>query len=330
MKKLWIASCFALSILLGAGTHYTAAADVPDNTPTETAAVQENGNFLPMPQDSDVACNGAVDETALKSALTEHATYCNAVLKQYESKDPNKAAKEVMGWETYNNPFRNGIIDNEDYDNEAFYKIASIVNPLLSRWIETQAYNSEVALNADDQKIMDLLTKYGMKPYTCEGDPELHVDVAFFRKRVKLDNPAFIGFVNLLNSQPDMLYSDGGCRYSVKEMGNWAVQWEKYLKTVQKNKLFRAEARKHYLDFVEFILFSDLPNTAAFPDYNNYVMENEWMEQLESVAAENQGTETAKLITEFIKKVKANKNKLSPAAKKEISKKMNALFMPKK
>ena len=327
MKKFWLASYLALSMVLGTGTHY-AAAGVSNNTASEATAVQEKDNFLPMPQDSDVACNGAVDEAALKSALTEYVRYCNALLKEYESKDPTKVAKEVMGWETYLNPFRDGVIDDKSYRNEAFFNISGITDPLLARWIETQSYNSKVVLNADDQKIMDLLIKYGMKPVIIEGDPYLVVDVAFFRKRIKLDDPAFTEFVNVLNSQPDILYSDGGCRYSVKEMGTWAVQWEKYLKTFQNNELFFTEGRKRYLEFADFILFSDLPMTPAFEGGVLGIMESYWMEELESVAAENQGTETAKLITEYVKKVKANRNKYSAATQKEFSKKMNALFLP--
>ena len=324
MKKLWLASCFALSMFLGLGTNYAAATSVPKNVAADP---------LPIPQDSDVACNGAVDEAALKDALTEYAAYCNAALMKYENKDPTEMAKEVISWDTWNNPFSNYYTEEANeasYRNEAFFKIARIVEDLVDRWRKTQYKNSEVVLNADDQKIINLLAKYGIKPVIIEGIADLEIDVAFFRKRVMINYPAFTGFVIVLNSQPEILYSEDSCRYSVKEMGTWAVQWEQYLKRHQKDKFFCTEGRKHYLEFVDFILFSELRYTPAFPDYNNYAMESEWMEQLESVAAENPGTETAKLISEFLKKVKANKNKLSPAAKKEISQKMNALFLPKK
>ena len=89
------------------------------------------------------------------------------------------------------------------------------------------------------------------------------------------------------------------------------------------------KGNERYLEFATYILFSDLPNTPAFPEYNQGKMDDAWMQDLERVAAENPGTKTAGLITEFLEKVKANGNKLAPSTQKALSGKLNKLLVPK-
>ena len=76
-------------------------------------------------------------------------------------------------------------------------------------------------------------------------------------------------------------------------MGTWATQWEQYLKTVPADSFYFIEGKKRYLEFATYILFSDLPNTPAFPDYNNGKMENEWLEELERCDIGESGYGTA-------------------------------------
>ena len=186
---------------------------------------------------------------------------------------------------------------------------------------------SHATLSADDQKILDILANYGLIPEIAEGSPFLTADLITLRKRVILDPSvaAYTSYVALLDSQPQILFSDGGCRHSVKKMGTWAVQWEQYLKTVPVDSFYFTEGKKRYLEFATYILFSDLPNTPAFPKYNNGKMEDYWMKELKIVTSENPGTETAALITEFLVKVKAGGNKLAPSAQKALLTKLNAL-----
>lgn len=129
---------------------------------------------------------------------------------------------------------------------------------------------------------------------------------------------AYTAYVALLDSQPSVLFADGGCRHSVKEMGTWAVQWEWYLKTVPVDSVYFREGKKRYRTFLTHILLSDLPNTPAFPSYNKGRMEKEWIAELKLVAPESPGTQTAALITEFLGKIKANGNRLSPAYEKAL------------
>ncbi|MGE9984965.1 hypothetical protein [Desulfovibrio sp. SGI.169] len=279
-------------------------------------ATSEHVHLLPMPQDADLASNGAVDEAKLKAALTKWAQNCNAVLGKYAEMDSAKAAKEVITW-TNDKPFAGSA------------EVEGSVTPLLERWQESQYGGSENKLSADDQKIMNVLAKYGLMPKSIEGYPCLMADLVLLRKKISLDIRAYTDFLLLLDTQPQILFSDGGCRHSVKEMGTWAIEWEKYLKTVANDKFYSSEGKKRYLEFVNYILLSDLPNTPAFPSHNNGKMTEDWMEALQNVAQENQGTATAALITKFIEKVRANGNKLSPAIQKAISENLNKLFVPK-
>ena len=77
-----------------------------------------------------------------------------------------------------------------------------------------------------------------------------------------------------------------------------------------------------YLEFLSHILFSDLPNTPAFPSDNKGRMEKEWVASLKYVASENPGTQTAALITEFLGNIKASDNKLSPSYETTLLRKL--------
>ena len=140
---------------------------------------------------------------------------------------------------------------------------------------------------------------------------------------------AYSDYMSLRDSQPSVLFTDGGCRYPVKEMGTWAVQWERYLNTVPADSVYFKEGKKRYLEFMTHILFSDLPNTPAFPRYNKSRMEKTWMAALQSVALENPGTQTSTLITEFLGKIKANDNRLSAAYGEALWNKMRSPSFPR-
>ena len=57
-------------------------------------------------------------------------------------------------------------------------------------------------------------------------------------------------------------------------------------------------------------------------------MEKVWMAALQSVASENPGTRTAALITEFLGKIKASGNRLSPAYEKALLDRMLSPTFP--
>lgn len=306
----------AADVVQVADLNGTPLKDEADSAATAVTARGVHVELLPTPQTAELSSNGAVDEAALKTALNTWVQNCNAVLGKYKDMDSNRTAKEVITWSDHDTFIRSGID-----------AVENCVSPLLERWMKNRYLKSHATLSADDQKILDILANYGLIPEIAEGSPFLTADLITLRKRVILDPSvaAYTSYVALLDSQPQILFSDGGCRHSVKKMGTWAVQWEQYLKTVPVDSFYFTEGKKRYLEFATYILFSDLPNTPAFPKYNNGKMEDYWMEELKIVTSENPGTETAALITEFLVKVKAGGNKLAPSAKKALLTKLNAL-----
>ena len=57
-------------------------------------------------------------------------------------------------------------------------------------------------------------------------------------------------------------------------------------------------------------------------------MEKEWVAALKYVASENPGTQTAALITEFLEKIKASDNKLSPSYETTLLHKLTSTSFP--
>lgn len=272
------------------------------------------------PQVMDLSCNGAVDEAALKAALDAWIQACNAVLGELEGMEPDEAAMTMLTWAD-EGPFDPASIEDMDKHMEA----------LLDRWMSARYGHPQTPLGSDDQKVLGLLASYCLIPQMAEGTTFFTADVNALRKRISFNPPvaAYSDYMALRDSQPSVLFADGGCRYPVKEMGTWAVQWERYLNTVPADSVYFTEGKKRYLEFMTHILFSDLPNTPAFPRYNKGRMEKTWMAALQSAALENPGTQTAALITEFIGKVKANGNRLSATYEKALWDKMRSPSFPR-
>ena len=289
------------------------------STATAVAAQGVRVERMAAPKATDMACNGAVDEAALKTVQDAWIKACNAVLGRLESMAPDEAARGMLAW-TDEAPFDPASIGDMDKSMEA----------LLDRWMSARYGHPQTPLGADDQKVLALLAAYGLIPQMAEGTTFFTVDVSALRKRVSFAPPvaAYAAYMSLRDSQPSVLFTDGGCRYPVKEMGTWAVQWERYLNTVPADSVYFTEGKKRYLEFMTHILFSDLPNTPAFPRYNKDRMEKTWMMALQSVALENSGTQTAALIMEFLGKIKANDNRLSAAYAEALWNKMRSPSFP--
>ena len=290
------------------------------STATAVAAQGVRVERMVAPQVTAMACNGAVDEAALKTALDAWIEACNVVLGRLESMAPDEAARGMLAW-TDEAPFDPASIGDMDKSMEA----------LLGRWMSARYGHPQTPLGADDQKVLALLAAYGLVPQMAEGITFFAADVSALRKRVSFEPPvaAYSDYMSLRDSQPSVLFTDGGCRYPVKEMGTWAVQWERYLNTVPADSVYFREGKKRYLEFMTHILFSDLPNTPAFPRYNRNRMEKTWMAALQSVALENPGTQTSTLITEFLGKIKANDNRLSAAYGEALWNKMRSPSFPR-
>ena len=177
-------------------------------------------HHLPAPQ---------TDNAALKTALESWVQECNAVLSTYQAMAPDKAAEAIMAWE-----------DESPFPDKSIEAVQNSAEPLLNRWINSLYALPKVPLSADDKKMLGVLADYGLLPQMAEGIPFLTVDMNVLRKRISFEPPmvAYTAFRALLDSQPTVLFADGGCLYSVKEMGTWAVQWEHYLKTVPADSVY--------------------------------------------------------------------------------------------
>ena len=311
---------------------YISAADVVQVADENGTPLQKSGTAaaataqgvrverMVAPQVTDLACNGAVDGAVLKAALEAWVQACNAVLGRLEGMEPDEAATTMLAWAD-EDPFASADVEAMDKHMAA----------LLDRWLSARYGHPQTPLGADDQKVLALLAAYGLIPHMAEGTTFFTADVNVLRKRVSFEPPvaAYSDYMSLRDSQPSVLFTDGGCRYPVKEMGTWAVQWERYLNTVPADSVYFTKGKKRYLEFMTHILFSDLPNTPAFPHYNKGRMEKAWMTALRSVALENSGTQTAALITEFLDKIKVNDNRLSAAYAEALWNKMRSPSFPR-
>lgn len=269
---------------------------------------------LPLPQTTDPRFSEVMNDAALATALETWVEQCNAVLGGYEGMAPDAVAREVIAWTDDGTFAGTGAVENR-------------AMPLLERWMRSRYAASPAAISDADRKMLEALAACGLTPEIAEGSPFLMADLSLLRARISFTPPvaAYSAYAALLDRQPRILFSDGGCRYSVNEMGTWAAQWERYLNTVPAGSCYFTEGKKRYLEFATHILFSDLPNTPAFPASTHGAMHAAWMAALERVASENPGTETAALITEFLARIQRNGNTLAPSDKKALLIRLKAI-----
>ena len=280
--------------------------------PKNTAVQGEQGqgliiNPLPAPK---------TDSAALNAALEAWIQECNAIFGTYQAMEPEKAAAAIMDWE--NAP---------PFPDKSIKAVENSAETLLNNWINALYGYPQVPLSAEDQKKLDLLAEYGLTPQFGEGSGYLEADLSALSKRISFNPPIeeYDAYMNLVNSQPQKLFSDGGCIHSVTDMGTWAMQWEQYLSSVDANSIYFNKGKYRFIEFADFILFSSLPNTPAFPEYNGDKMTKEWIQELKNLAKAHPETQTAALIKEFVTTVKANGNKLPDKAREALIAKMAAI-----
>jgi hypothetical protein len=258
---------------------------------------------------------GAVDEKAFKAALEAWIKQGNAIIEEYKAMSPDKADKAFMA--------ENSNIVRRVSEGEALDKLDEIVEPVQERWSQDWEVDK---LSADDRKVVDLLKKYGLLFEATEGSPFLLVDQPFFNNMVKpYLSPAAAEYVTVKNNHPQFFFSDGGCRYSVGEMGGWAVQWEQFINEHPDHK-YKNQAEKQYRVFMEFILFSDLPNTPAFPGHEGGKMQQDWIDGLNSVASKHPGTSTAAIVKEFLTAIKSSGYKLQKTTAQKFKDRIASAF----
>lgn len=175
-------------------------------TATAVAAQGVRVERLAAPKATDMACNGAVDEAALKAVLD--GVQCRP--RQTGRHGARRGGQGDAGLDR-RGPFDPTSIGDMDKSMEA----------LLDRWMSARYGYPQTPLGADDHKVLALLAAYGLIPQMAEGITFFTADVSALRKRVSFEPPvaAYSDYMSLRDSQPSVLFTDGGCRYPVKEMG---------------------------------------------------------------------------------------------------------------
>ena len=288
---------------------------VPSHSSGQSAA-PDAAQAQPSRMDSGTTSPGAVGEPAFRASLQGWERYYGKMIGNIASLPPEKADEAF---------FRNGTetdFCDELQSSEALDKLQASVGPLLSRWAESR---KQGRLAPADRDVLALLQQHGLRPEFGEGTPFLQVDNAFFVKKLKGNfSPDLRACLDLAETQPSSFFSDGGCRYSVVEMGNWAVQWERFLAEHPGNAR-RADVERRYEFFMDFILFSTLDNTPAFPRSNKRKMKSEWQASLRTVAERNSGTRTAALIEAYLAAIQKDGFQLSGKNKKIFRNRMQQL-----
>ena len=259
-----------------------------------------------------VAFAEKVDEKAFSKSLALWKTRCTEYIDTFKALSFGEADTQFISLSPL----------DALYDDEAVINLEEIIQPMLLRWNESW---DEDKLTPDDRKIIAALEQDGLVIRSAEGSAFIMVDGKFLNDLVKpYLSPKMQVFVGLLNNQPPYFISDAACLYSVEEMGVWAVEWEQYL--VNKPiDITKEEAKNKYEFFMEYIFFSDMDNTPAFPQYNSGRMEAEWREGLEAVVAKYPDTKTAIMIRQYLEVLKSNNYRLTQAVKKNYLAQIEAM-----
>ncbi len=256
-------------------------------------------------QISDVACDNAVNEAELLKSLQEWVKQFNDNLSFLEKKNETQAIKILADDK---NDFLLPLKDAAHMMGDA------VLEPVLQRWAGTDF--DEAKLSAAERKIFALLEGYGIKKGIVEGCPYLDADEIFFQKRIKFSEDGR-AFLQIMQEQPKVLYSDGGLWYGPADMGAFAAEWERFMQNHQ-NSPFLQEAGKQYKKLIELMIFCDLPNSMAFPKSNGYRMTDNLKDLLRTAAENSAGTFTSRIISESLSAINANGGKLPSSLKKRM------------
>jgi hypothetical protein len=256
-----------------------------------------------------------LDERAFKNALEDWVRQCNHALNEFQQMSDNVADRAFMG--------KNDTLRKLEEDNGHMARLQRVASPVLLRW---QRHGDSDKLRPEDRKVLAVLKQYYIVPESEEGTPFLVFDRAAFNERlVPYLSPALSAYLKVHDSQPQRFFSDAACLYSVKQMGDWAVEWERFIAANQHSQ-YRDEAQKRYHFFMDYILFSELDNTPAFPRRTRGRMEQSWIGELLTVAVMNTGTRTAAIVNDYLSSLKNNDYKLTKGIKQEFSHAIDAPF----
>ncbi|GAB1409554.1 hypothetical protein MASR1M90_07080 [Desulfovibrionales bacterium] len=254
--------------------------------------------------------DGVVDEKNFKAKLGQWVATYNKIKRDVLAMPRAKAESAVLL-----GAVRENCCDLDGLD--------TVVRPVLDHWSEVGDLD---ALSENERRVIFLLEEYGIKLASAEGYGFLVVNWNYLNTLL-LPNPSpeAQSYMTVKANQPDYFFSDGGCFYTVEEMGGWAVEWEQQL-TKYPEGAYRALAGQEYHMFMEYILFSREDNTPAFPSWNNGKMEDFWIEGLQAVSAKSSGTQTAGIIADFLTALEKDGFTLSPTTEKQFAQRIVAVM----
>ena len=259
--------------------------------------------------------DGAVDENAFRLKLGQWIADYNKIKRQVLAMPKDKAEEAVL----------DGTYKDELGGSSSLSSLDDVVRPVLDRWTASW---EEDKLTVGDHKVIALLNECGIKFVSAEGDGFLEVDWTYL-STLLLPNPSpeTLAYMTTKGGQPDYFFSDGGCFYLLEEMGAWAVEWEKFLSAYPGGQ-YQQLAGQQYHMFMEHLLFSRVDNTPAFPAWNQGKMEDHWLGGLQAVVANHPGTQTAKIVKDFLAAISKDGLTLSAANEQKFAQRITTVFQP--
>ncbi|MDL2216114.1 hypothetical protein LJB81_00105 [Desulfovibrio sp. OttesenSCG-928-M14] len=259
---------------------------------------------------------GVVDEAQFRESLKAWIRLCNRFILKF--RDVPREEADILFQK--NPSFRNL------QDSDELARLDKIVRPVLNRWEE---YGGPEKLGSDDRAVGELLEEYGIRFATAEGYPMLLVNQAFF---INMLTPylsqATVSYLAIRANQPDHYFDASACYYSHAEMGDWAVIWERYLNNPAVLKAtdsgYVKDAAKRYKAIMDYLLFSELESTPAFPKPNRQ-MQDAWADGLRGIADTYSKTKTANILREFLRTIEPDARMLTPETKATFTAKIAAV-----
>lgn len=237
------------------------------------------------------------NEPRFNELLAKWDDFCSKALAQFNGLSREEAGRLFIS-------DKSPLNLNAFSDSEELKALENASQPLLQRWV---AIEDENRLNNADKAALGQLIRHGLMPQQTEGMPYLLPDMSFFGLKIsgKFDE-GMREYVKVKAVQPTVLFDDEAFIYTLREMGGWAVSWERFLKKHRSGPSHDA-GLKEYRIYMDCLMFSDLANSRAFetPEKGKMArMPREWQETLAALVRIFPNTATAKLLAGYLADLK--------------------------
>lgn len=267
----------------------------------------------------DIACDNIVNETALFDALQKWVKDCNAELAQLEKIQEEKIIQSVCNMDEA--PFFHNLQDTESKQT-----LEMLVQPVLKNWFKPE---DTAKLSSSQQKVLALLSRYGLVPQSEEGMSFLALDYACLYKQLQL-SPDARSFIAILTAQPlsneALMREDGVLYYGQNAFAKWAVALENFLRANPENSYAPYALQRYHL-WIQYLLFYGLGNDENGTLTSTWVNWKWLKDFLGDITKEYPDTLTGSLILDFLGKVEANGLKVPQDFKQNMTKKIDSTFV---